>query len=436
MLAGRFQLAPYPQVRDGIVQLVALSRGDALAWYYRRTSQTERVDIHRRGDTYDGVNLVTSIADGDRLSVEIVAMDGTVVHAWDVDWFDIWPDPQHLSEAEVPKSPPGTNIHGAEIMANGDLVFNYLDKGLVRLDICGNVVWRLPYRTHHSIDVDADGNLWVPGKIPHTERDPRFPNYEPPFLEFTLLKVSPDGEILEEISVPELLQANGLGGLLYLSTTDNLTPTVTGDTLHMNDAETFPAEMAPGAFAPGDIMISLRNINAILVFRENDRTVKYMAIGRFVRQHDPDFIDGDTISVFDNNNLSPGADTPQSRIVILSADDDRPEVYFQGSERQPFFTDIMGKHQWLPNGNLLVTESRAGRAFELDPAGEVVWQYYNLVAPGQLGWMEEVQRLPGRYQRTIERALNGQCRARCDPCRVTGSPAPARRTGAGSGVTG
>lgn len=54
----------------------------------------------------------------------------------------------------------------------------------------------------------------------------------------------------------------------------------------------------------------------------------------------------------------------------------------------------MGKHQWLPNGNLLITESRWGRTFELNRKGEIVWEYNNYVEPQIVGLVEEVQRLP------------------------------------------
>ena len=69
-------------------------------------------------------------------------------------------------------------------------------------------------------------------------------------------------------------------------------------------------------------------------------------------------------------------------------------MYFQGSAKRPFFTDIMGKHQWLPNGNLLITEACKGRAFEINPDGKIVWNFVNYVDDGVVGLVEEVKRLP------------------------------------------
>ena len=54
----------------------------------------------------------------------------------------------------------------------------------------------------------------------------------------------------------------------------------------------------------------------------------------------------------------------------------------------------MGKHQWLPNGNLLVTESAAGRAFELNSDKQIVWEFINLTGTGTVGIVQEVQRIP------------------------------------------
>jgi len=42
----------------------------------------------------------------------------------------------------------------------------------------------------------------------------------------------------------------------------------------------------------------------------------------------------------------------------------------------------------------LVTDSRNGRAFQLNPNREIVWEFTNPVDEGVVGIVEEVQRLP------------------------------------------
>ena len=353
-----------------------------------------------------GLTLITAVDENQALEAEIVELDGTPVQRWPIDWFDLWPDAEHVPDIFQPKQRPGTHIHGAVVMDNGDLVFNFEYQGLMRLDVCGDVVWRLPYQTHHSIDLDRNtGNLWVSGRIFHDEPDDRYPNHVPPFAEPTVLEVSPAGEILSEISILQVLEKNDLHGLLHMDDFDDIqrgTAKTTGDTLHLNDVEVFPRHLKRGTFKPGDLMLSLRNIHTVLVIDPETEEIVYQQAGGFVGQHDPDFIDGDRISVFDNA-VAIGEEAPRaSRIVILSADDmaGEPEVYFEGSEAMPFYTDVMGKHQWLQNGNLLVTESTKGRAFELDYSGEIVWQHVNLVDDeGWVGLVDEAQRLPAGFDR-------------------------------------
>jgi len=166
--------------------------------------------------------------------------------------------------------------------------------------------------------------------------------------------------------------------------------------------------MTPGLFAPGDIMVSLRNINAVMVFDANWK-LKYQTSNEFVRKHDTDFLDGNRISIFDNHNTATLEQGAQSRILVKSADSGQVEIPFTGTPDQPFFTNIMGKHQWLPNGNLLLSESRYGRALEISPAGEKVWEYYNLVEPGWLGILEEVERLPARFNADFFNQARAQC---------------------------
>jgi hypothetical protein len=408
----RNHIFPYKflkKANDWFKLILSDMRGDK-RWYYRKTEYTEKIPIYEKKAACSGLSLVTSIIEKDSLSVKIIDMDGSFVHGWNIDWFEIWPDATHIPKESIPKSRPGTHIHGNVLLDNCDLVFNFTLLGLVRLDVCGNVVWRLPYRTHHSIYRDEYNNLWVSGQKIHKKPLPRFPKHKPPFIEETVLKISLDGKILNEISMMDLLKENDLQSLLIMSSkADHIH--VSGDTLHLNDVETFPSFKEEGAFKAGDIMVSLRNINTILIFTEKDRKVKYMSIGGFIRQHDPDFFDGNTISVFDNNNIESDEDGNNSRIVMKSLIDNRSYVYYSGSKDKPFYTSIMGKHQWLKNGNLLITESMKGRAFEINKRGKIVWEYINILEDGYIGIVEEVQRLSNKYTKEfIDRNINN-CRS-------------------------
>ena len=407
-LVREFQFFPYQfyvEAAKGF-QKIRDQRFGKLPWYYKPLKKPFPDVVSDTGEPDKGLTLVTKMAADHSISAEIIDLKGKTVHKWDIDWFEMWPNPQHLPDSMIPQEKPGTHINGAVVMENGDLVFNFEKDGLIRIDITGEVVWRLPYQTHHSLHKHDDGNLWVCGQKYHTQRSSRLPHLLPPFSEETILEVTPEGKILREWSVADILRKNGYTGLLYLGTLNDKSTEVKGNTniLHLNDVEPFSSKLQEGFFKQGDVMVSLRNINTVFVFNAETEEIKFIAIGQFVRQHDPDFIDGNTFSVFDNNNnIVFEPELRKSRILIVSAKEKTSKVFFEGSLEKPFFTEIMGKHQWQPNGNLLITESMAGRGFEINQQGEIVWQYINYVDQGVVGIVEEVQRLPLKYERIFRK---------------------------------
>lgn len=380
--------------------LMELSEMDPkdLPWYYKQARNPDTPAIHNTGEAHQGLNLITKIAADRRISAEIIDMDGQVVQTWDIDWFKIWPDSGHLPDDIKPKSLPGTQIHGAAVIENGDIVFNLERGGTVRMDRNSNIVWKLPHISHHSITEHDDGNLWIPSTTRHTSVDPRYPKRKPPFDENTILEVSPDdGQILNRWSVQDVLEKNGYGGLLAMWTTpSNFEGRPRDDRLHHNDVEPFPEGMREGFFKKGDILVSLRNVNTVFVFNRHTEEIKYISSGLFIDQHDPDFIDGNAFSVFDNKSPS-GTGDFHSRIVIISAAENTLDVFFESSPEVPFYTPEMGKHQWLPNGNVLITEAENGRAIEVNSIGEVTWEYVNYVDDGIVGVLSQAERLPIEY---------------------------------------
>ena len=67
----------------------------------------------------------------------------------------------------------------------------------------------------------------------------------------------------------------------------------------------------------------------------------------------------------------------QSR--ILEFDPFTQQIYwtYTGTSEEPFYSSIAGAYQRLPNGNTLILETETGRAFEVNPSGEIVWEFIN-----------------------------------------------------------
>lgn len=381
-------------------------------WYYLDTAEPRQVVEHYDESlAQSGLTLITGVTADKTLSLRVVDMDGAIVHQWQPDWYQIWPDAPHVHRHHKPRGIPGTHIHGSKLLDNGDIIFNFENLSLVRLDACGEVVFKLPHLTHHSIFEDEQGDFWVPSQKYQTQPRSDLPNLTVPYKEDTVLKVSPSGEVLAEYSIVDILVKNGYDGLLYMSAKAGRHTKVKGDLHHLNDVEVFPSTMSEGVFKHGDVMVSLRNINTVFVFDPQSLAIRFISIGQYVRQHDPDFIDGNTISVYDNNNMAALEHEPQSRIVLQSALDSSLQSYLKPQDKLGFYTNIMGKHQWLANGNLLILESMNGRVFEVTPDKQLVWQYNNVIANESLvGIMEGAERLAPKY----DRAFFSQLASRCD----------------------
>ncbi len=400
-----FQLFPMRQLTAAVETgrvLVATVRGRPRFPYL--ASNETRGAVRRRAQAMaPGLTLLVGAGPKGSMFARLIEADGTVEHAWNLDWRRLWPDiGRHIPPDAWRAERPGVHIHGVVLDPDGALTFNYNNLGMVQVDVCGRVRWRLARQTHHAVFRDEAGNFWAPELVTRTTPLPGMPNYRPPFTDYAILKISPDGRVMQRFSMFDLLNRSGYKGLLYLDSKEDHSTVVTGDTLHLNDVKVFPSTMKPDLFQPGDVMVSLRNISSVVVFDPRTRRIRAVVTGRFVRQHDADFLDGSTIGVFDNNQLD-SRDPPDgsSRIVAISLKDGSERVMFEGAPGHPFYTDTMGKQQLLPNGDLLLAEATRGRALEVTPHGEVVWEYFNQVGrPGTLGYITSAQRIPPSFLST------------------------------------
>lgn len=344
-----------------------------------------------------GLTMVAGISQERDTRVRVVDAAGEVHQQWDVAWAEVWQD----DEGDFPdgrRPSQGMNLHGVTLLPGGDLVANFEHLSTFRMDPCGEVVWKRDNLGHHSAHYSAaDDTIWVSAERYIAEPPTGYPMHEAPLRSWTAQQLSPDGEVLRDIPVIDILIENDLEGLLYLSSLRNAAPfPVSGDTLHLNDVEVFPEGLESTVFAPGDLMLSLRNINTVLVVDPETLALRFISTGAVVRHHDPDFMAGDVISIFDNRNFTlDGPDaTPASRIVEIDAASGARRTVLGGGPEAAFFTNIMGTHQRLENGNILITESERGRILEFTPDGALAFSYDNRIGEGRNGRTFEARRLP------------------------------------------
>ena len=409
-LVSSYRVWPHPIIKNGIEAAYDLS--DNLYGYFGllptrhvfpEPRQGSGVTVHKPAKMAPGVTFVSGFFDN-RHAMKVLAGDGRVLHRWDVNFGKIFPSPNHIQPAHHrPPSEWFTHIHGAYPLSDGSVVFNFDQHGLVRIDACSNVMWAVNRMTHHSVSRAADGSFWVPARVYQKHVLERLPLIRAPFFEDQLIQVSADGNVLREISLLELLNKNDLHGIVSPMGVQEM-GNLYDDFMHTNDAEVLSADVAAAfpQFDAGDIAVSMRNLNLIFVFDPRTERVKWYQIGPWWRQHDPDFLKDGTISIFDNRtddtdfgNLMGG-----SRIIKIDPVTRATTTTYsqpQGGKQRRFFTNIMGKHQPLANGNTLITESTGGRFFEVTAGGEIVWQFINRFDDAQVALVTSAIRLPQTF---------------------------------------
>lgn len=357
---------------------------------------------------YDGEDVLILLSGffRDTNELRLIRRNGEIVSRWPVRFSEIFPDANHL--LKPPETDWNIDTHGALSLPDGSVVFNFELGGLVKLDRFGNVVWKLARETHHSVELSENGGFWVPGRRVYPEGSKSYlPPFMTPFREDTIMRVSEDGVVIKEISVPKLFYDNGLEALLT-STGHTFRKDLKWDEeiVHLNKIEELPSTIAEDfpMFEAGDLLLSIRNYNMICVLDPDTCKIKWWRIGPWLRQHDPEFKRGGTIIVFNNNNYYgsifldvKSGDVRKSNIMEIDPVTDVVRIIYGGESSQEMLSIIRGKHELTPNDGLLITEFEGGRVFETDGTGRVLWEYLNRYDTDEVAEITEARVYPISY---------------------------------------
>ena len=302
-----------------------------------------------------------------------------------------------------------------KLTTDGDLLFGG-GSPLRKINSCSDLVFQNTHDLfHHSIETDIDGNIWAPSHMyPQSlpielvggdsiQRDAYYDN--------AIVKLSPDGRILFEKSVSQILIDNDMSFLLFSIGND-----VDTDPIHLNDIQ--PVNFDGEFWKKGDVFLSIRNLSMVFLYRPSSNQIIWKGTGPFLHQHDVDILDDHRISVFNNRSINK-VGSPRNFVVGHN----EVTIYdFQTDEYSSYLRDSMvendvrtvseGRSQILPNGDLLIEESNYGRTLYFNSDGSLNWTHVNRAENGKVylvGWsrilytQEDLQ--------TVERFLNitGAC---------------------------
>ena len=169
------------------------------------------------------------------------------------------------------------------------------------------------------------------------------------------------GQILKEIPVLDLIiQSPYVGGLVEGQHCDPM---------HLNFAHVLGADAGGVAdIAPGDLVVSLRNLSAFGILDKDGRRLKKLVFGGFQRQHGVRHLDKARFMMFDNLGTD-GRHGP-SRLLMVDLVSGEESTIFPNDDTpehlRDFFAGQRGQFDISPDGRrVLLADWRASRAIEI-----------------------------------------------------------------------
>ena len=282
----------------------------------------------------------------------LIGPDGEVLRAWPLSTDDL----RGSTEPSFRK-----NLYGAAVLPDGSIIYLMQESGggIVRVDRCGRRLWAVEGSFHHAVSLTDEGTFWTLGG--------RQSDFDPVLVEISV----EDGEIVNEIDMQEVRAANPHTHIFDLQRNEDVEHAV-----HANDVEPLHRALA-GAFAQfdhRDLLVSYHTTNLVFALDPSSLEIKWWRIGAWDGQHDPDWNPDGSISVFSNNWRGVGK---HSHIVSIDPLNLRSKRRVDGSPFG-FYSRFNGTHQVTPGSTVMVTSATQGRVFEVDRAGDVVFEFLNV----------------------------------------------------------
>ncbi len=297
----------------------------------------------------------------------------------------------------------------AELTDNGDLLVIGLDarrtpdgaplpydpddaRYLAWLDWDGDLLWKKQLPVHHDVEQQPDGNLLV---LALRRRNVPKVHAELPTRDDLVLTLARDGTVIGTQSLLDGIAANQPAFELHRVTPDKRGGAPWVDLLHANSIEVLRDESLASRHAlykPGNILGCFRHQNQIAVFDPaRNRVIWSWGADELRGPHDAQMLPSGNILLFDN-----GLGRGYSRAIELNPVSREIVWEYKSDPPSSFYTASKGSVQRLPNGNTLLAESDRGRAFEVTPDGEIVWEFLcpHRVAGDQRAAIVRLYRLP------------------------------------------
>ncbi len=394
------------QLRADIDRLRSLGYAGVVEREDGEKADQESVVLHVRERSYPGYNLYSVFK---LCAAELIDAEGDTVRWW---------------------SHRGHNWVNVKLLPNGDLLAlgaeepwapNELptnnDRYLLRFNWEGELLWKRKISVHHDIERTPDGQLltltFQPRRIP--EIHPRFDTRGD---HFTL--VSNEGAVLDSFSLYEVLHAKPE---VFPLVKVGLHPKHQWvDVFHANSLEWAHHQHLVGRhpiYDLANVLVCFRHQNRVAVINwDKKEPVWAWGKGELDGPHDAQYLPNGNILVFDN-----GLGRGWSRVIEIDPIQKRIVWLYETPVPGDFYTRSKGSSQRLPNGNTLIADSDSGRAIEVTPEGELVWEF---LCPHRApkGRRMAINRIRRYESAVIERLLEKSASVPRRPTTEPGRPPP------------
>lgn len=341
-------------------------------------------------DSHKACNGVNFVVSGHGPELTLMDMEGKPIHVWRCNFEDPkWP------ESEVPASFMHSSFwRRAYLYPNGDVLAILDSIVLVKMDKDGNLIWAKSGGYHHNIDVMEDGTIYV--LYAEKQHHPESGYGDEPLVDY-IMALDADGQELWRVSLIKALENSFYAPVLH-------SLNFTHDVLHTNSIKVLDGELVKRipAFKKGNVLVCMHQASLIAVIDPELKSVVWAQGGQWLYPHEPVVLPGGTMMIFDN--LGPQWNY-MNRLAsrIIEFDPVTREVVWEytGTRERPFQSYFCGSVAPLPNGNVLISETSGGRAFEVTRDKEIVWEFFNTHRSGKnnelIAVVFEVTRFPEAY---------------------------------------
>jgi hypothetical protein len=282
---------------------------------------------------------------------------------------------------KLTKAPEAISFFDGTVIVGGEEGEQDSWATLSKVDRTGKVLWQTPVNAHHLIDVDRNGNIYTPVIMPRHPLVSKLLKGRPEYRDDGYAIISPEGKIIQSRSVTQILIDNQLGHLIFG------VGALESDKIHLNAVK--PAERASNFWQPGDLLLSLRHLSMVMLYRPSSNKVIWYQLGPWSNQHDPDFITDSQISVFGNDVASSFYDRIAETSSFIDGGNNIYIYDFTSQQTTKNYTEIMatpglktvtaGRHTIFRDGSIFVWFDNEGLGVFYDKEHEQKRFFGNIV---------------------------------------------------------